>query len=84
MYSHMQSHTCTHTCNHPQMLASAQQLSMQQQAYRDEDLIEYNNALRAGIFEAYAGMLNGLPAAMVNQVCVCGWVGGWVGGWGWL
>lgn len=51
-----------------QMLASAQQLSMQQQASGDEDLVEYNNSLRAGIFEAYAGMLNGLPAAMVNQV----------------
>ena len=52
-----------------QMLASAQQLSMQQQASGDEDLVEYNNALRSGIFEAYAGMLNGLPGAMVNQVC---------------
>ena len=51
------------------MLASAQQLSMQQQASGDEDLVEYNNALRSGIFEAYAGMLNGLPGAMVNQVC---------------
>lgn len=51
------------------MLASAQQLSMQQQASGDEDLVEYNNSLRSGIFEAYAGMLNGLPGAMVNQVC---------------
>ena len=40
------------------MLQSATQLSMGQPK-DDEEMIDYNNALRNGIFEAYAGMLQG-------------------------
>ena len=40
------------------MLQSATQLSMSQPK-DDEEMIDYNNALRNGIFEAYAGMLQG-------------------------
>jgi hypothetical protein len=42
------------------MLQSAMQLSVQQQQGADEDLIDYNNLLRHGILEAWAGMFNGL------------------------
>jgi hypothetical protein len=40
------------------MLQSATQLSMNQPK-DDDEMIDYNNALRNGIFEAYAGMLQG-------------------------
>lgn len=40
------------------MLQSAQQLSLQTPK-DDEEMIEYNNMLRNGIFEAYAGLLQG-------------------------
>lgn len=50
-----------------QMLQSAQQLSVAQQQSGDEEYYEYNNMLRHGIFEAYAGILNGLPVSMCNQ-----------------
>jgi importin subunit beta-1 len=40
------------------MLQSATQLSMGQ-SKEDDEMIDYNNALRNGIFEAYAGMLQG-------------------------
>lgn len=42
------------------MLQSAMQLSVQQQQAGDEDLAEYNNLLRHGILESWAGMFNGL------------------------
>lgn len=50
-----------------QMLQSAQALSVAQQQTGDEEYADYNNMLRHGIFEAYAGLLNGLPPAMCNQ-----------------
>lgn len=46
---------------------AAQTLSVQQQQSGDEDLFEYNNQLRHGIFEAYSGILNGMSAEKVSQ-----------------
>lgn len=40
---------------------------MQQQQARDEDLFDFNNQLRHGIFEAYAGIINGMSPEKVNQ-----------------
>ena len=52
---------------HPAQLVSftkvdvlVQSLSVQQQQSGNEELFEYNNQLRQGIFEAYSGILNGL------------------------
>ena len=45
-----------------QMLQSAQQLSVQQQQARDETAYDYNNLLRAGIFEAYSGIFHAMGA----------------------
>ena len=42
-------------------------MSVQQQQARDEDLFEFNNQLRHGIFEAYAGIINGMSPEKVNQ-----------------
>lgn len=44
-----------------------QNLSVQQQQSGDEDLYEYNNQLRHGIFEAYSGILNGMSSEKVSQ-----------------
>lgn len=46
---------------------TAQTLSVQQQQSGDEDLFEYNNQLRHGIFEAYSGILNGMSSEKVSQ-----------------
>ncbi len=40
---------------------------MQQQQAQDEDLFDFNNQLRHGIFEAYAGIINGMSPEKVNQ-----------------
>lgn len=40
---------------------------MQQQQTGDEDFFDYNNLLRHGILEAYAGILNGMSREKVNQ-----------------
>ena len=42
-------------------------MSVQQQQTRDEDLFDFNNQLRHGIFEAYAGIINGMSPEKVNQ-----------------
>ena len=42
-------------------------MSVQQQQARDEDLFDFNNQLRHGIFEAYAGIINGMSPEKVNQ-----------------
>ena len=42
------------------MIASAMQLSRQASASKDEDMIDFNNALRGGIFEAYSGIFQGI------------------------
>lgn len=42
-------------------------MSVQQQQSGDEDLYEYNNQLRHGIFEAYSGILNGMSSEKVSQ-----------------
>eukprot|EP00884_Botryococcus_braunii_P012569 jgi/Botrbrau1/21312/Bobra.0184s0023.1 len=47
------------------MLNSAQVLSVQQQQSTDEDIQEFNNTLRSAIFEAYAGIFNGLSKEKV-------------------
>ena len=44
-----------------------QALSVQQQQAADEDFFDYNNLLRHGILEAYAGILNGMSRAKINQ-----------------
>lgn len=49
------------------MLQSAMQLSVQQQQSGDEDLADYNNLLRHGILEAWAGMFNGLSKEKAEQ-----------------
>eukprot|EP00245_Coleochaete_scutata_P006394 TRINITY_DN20827_c0_g1_i1.p1 TRINITY_DN20827_c0_g1~~TRINITY_DN20827_c0_g1_i1.p1 ORF type:complete len:875 (-),score=236.69 TRINITY_DN20827_c0_g1_i1:663-3287(-) len=41
------------------MLQSAAELSAQQQTQGDDELGEYNNQLRSGIFEAYSGIFQG-------------------------
>ncbi|GBG75999.1 hypothetical protein CBR_g21240 [Chara braunii] len=41
------------------MLQKAAEMSAQQQARGDEELIDYNNQLRRGIFEAYSGIFQG-------------------------
>ena len=38
------------------MIGSAMQLSRQALQSKDEDMIDFNNALRGGIFEAYSGI----------------------------
>ena len=45
----------------------AQAMSVQQQQAQDEDLFDFNNQLRHGIFEAYAGIINGMTPEKVNQ-----------------
>ena len=44
-----------------------QAMSVQQQQAQDEDLFDFNNQLRHGIFEAYAGIINGMSPEKVNQ-----------------
>lgn len=50
-----------------QMLQSAMALSVQQAGRDDEDIVDYNNMLRLGILEAWAGMFNGLTREKANQ-----------------
>ena len=52
-----------------QMLQGAMALSVQQQAASasDEDLADYNNMLRHGILEAWAGAFNGLSRDKADQ-----------------
>jgi hypothetical protein len=72
--------TCPSTCVHcphtvPRRPANAkshiksgvQALSVQQQQAADEDFFDYNNLLRHGILEAYAGILNGMSRPKINQ-----------------
>ncbi|KAI3428693.1 hypothetical protein D9Q98_007516 [Chlorella vulgaris] len=49
------------------MLQSAMVMSVQQQQSGGEDAAEYNNLLRHGILEAWAGMLNGLSKDKAEQ-----------------
>ncbi|KAL4433025.1 hypothetical protein ABPG77_006452, partial [Micractinium sp. CCAP 211/92] len=51
------------------MLQSAMTLSVQQQQQQgaDEDVADYNNLLRHGILEAWAGMFNGLSKERAEQ-----------------
>ncbi|KAL4428164.1 hypothetical protein ABPG75_002253 [Micractinium tetrahymenae] len=49
------------------MLQSAMRLSVQQQQSSDEDMADYNNLLRHGILEAWAGMFNGLSKEKAEQ-----------------
>ena len=42
------------------MIGSAMQLSRQALQSKDEDMIDFNNALRGGIFEAYSGIFQGI------------------------
>lgn len=51
-----------------QMLNSAQMLSVQQQSSQDEDIQEFNNTLRSAIFEAYAGIFNGLSKEKIGSL----------------
>jgi hypothetical protein len=44
-----------------------QSLSVSQQQQGNEDLYEYNNMLRHGIFEAYSGIFNGMSNEKCNQ-----------------
>ena len=63
------------------MLQSAQQLSVAQQQQKDDSNYDYNNQLRAGIFEAYSGIFHAMgssgnqylqEAAKVGKpACVC-------------
>ncbi len=47
--------------------SGVQALSVQQQQAADEDFFDYNNLLRHGILEAYAGILNGMSRPKINQ-----------------
>ena len=46
-----------------QMLQSAQQLSVAQQQQKDDSNYDYNNQLRAGIFEAYSGIFHAMGSS---------------------
>lgn len=50
-----------------QIWSGVQALSVQQQQAADEDFFDYNNLLRHGILEAYAGILNGMSRPKINQ-----------------
>lgn len=45
------------------MLQSAAELSARQKDSSDDELIDYNNQLRSGIFEAYSGLFQGFKAS---------------------
>eukprot|EP00898_Chlorokybus_atmophyticus_P004073 jgi/Chlat1/4667/Chrsp3S05614 len=49
------------------MLQSAAQLSAQQ-SKQDEELIDYNNSLRNGIFEAYSGIFQGFKGQKADRM----------------
>merc|ERR1712054_153785 len=49
------------------MLSSAMQLSRQASQSEDEDMIDFNNALRGGIFEAYSGIFQGIKRTPVKD-----------------
>eukprot|EP00803_Ostreobium_quekettii_P001410 evm.model.scf_992.7 EVM.evm.TU.scf_992.7 scf_992:41153-48250(-) len=50
-----------------QILKSAMELSLQGANSQDEDFCEYNNQLRAGIIDAFSGILQGLGRAKAEQ-----------------
>lgn len=52
------------------MLQGAAELSAAQMGQGDEELLDYNNQLRGGIFEAYSGLLQGFKGTPKTELLV--------------